>query len=266
MNKKNSTRVDEWNFFSKEVERLQGIPGNYFSQYCIEEAYNAYKLSGFSSWKKFSDKVKNHIIIYTIPQYGDKGDDLISKSDFSFIQNNIEKYKKRQGKNMRASQDLMDLFKTAHYACMGYVMLEENSLLMNNSVNKKNLTKKYYSDAGFDVKSAEDCIIESLNKQIVRTGLSVAIPNGYTGLLRSRSGLASQYDLEVGAGVIDSSYRGQIKIVLRNFSNYPVRIKKGDKIAQLIVIPVKLGYFKEVQTLPESQDNRGANGFGSTGI
>lgn len=125
------------------------------------------------------------------------------------------------------------------------------------------LSKTHAYDAGLDVPSNEDAIVFPGRSKLISTGIKIAIPKGCVGLIRSRSGLACK-GIEVGAGVIDATYRGEVKVLLRNFSENPFQIHKGDRIAQLLTMPVELGLYSEVETLSDTV--RGENGFGSTGV
>lgn len=99
---------------------------------------------------------------------------------------------------------------------------------------------------------------------IVGTGISVAIPPGYEGQVRPRSGLMAHHGVACGLGTIDSDYRGEIRAILFNLGERPYRIVPGERIAQLVFAPVaRPGLFVEVDKLPESL--RGASGLGSTG-
>ena len=120
-------------------------------------------------------------------------------------------------------------------------------------------------DAGYDLKSIEDTIIYAQTQQIIHTGIHIAIPEGYVGVVKDRSSVASK-GLHVLAGVIDSSYRGELKIVLINLSKNYYRINPLDKIAQLLIIPHLDWHVAEVQSLVElGTTDRNSNGFGSTG-
>ena len=100
---------------------------------------------------------------------------------------------------------------------------------------------------------------------IVGTGVKVAIPEGYVGLLfvRSSLGIKRHLDLANGTGVIDSDYRGEIKVCLRNTGPTHQYVKRGDRICQLVIVPVHLNPWVEVDTLDETE--RGEGGIGSTG-
>ena len=100
---------------------------------------------------------------------------------------------------------------------------------------------------------------------MVPTGLAVAIPEGHVGLVAPRSGLAARHGLGVvnAPGVIDAGYRGEVMVILVNHGTDPVTLERGDRIAQLIVVPFVTPVFEDVDELPESV--RGEEGFGSTG-
>ena len=123
--------------------------------------------------------------------------------------------------------------------------------------------KKHYNDAGFDVRANINIIIPMGSYAIVKTDLHVAIPEGYVGILKSRSGLACKHGIETGAGVIDASYRGYISVKLYNHSYKDYTVNIGDKISQMLIIPVMLSEWEEVDSLDETERNE--NGFGSTG-
>ena len=122
--------------------------------------------------------------------------------------------------------------------------------------------KAYKTDAGFDLFAAKKTIINSQSEKAISTGLAVEIPKGYFGLIKIRSGLSINQHLTESAGVIDSDYRGTLKVVLVNYTYAPKTIEEGEKIAQLIILPVpeiKIVIKKEL-----SKTERNKNGFGST--
>lgn len=121
---------------------------------------------------------------------------------------------------------------------------------------------------GFDVRCSEHTVvIHSREAVLVGTGLHIAIPQGYVGFLKSRSGLASKKWLEVGAGVIDADYRGEVKVLLHNHSDEDVVFNYGDRIAQLCIIKISEADVEPVMSLDELGDtSRGTDGFGSTGL
>ena len=98
-------------------------------------------------------------------------------------------------------------------------------------------------DAAFDLRSAVDLVIQPSQKEIIPTGLKVEVPEGYAGLVWDRSGLASKKNIHALAGVIDSSYRGEVCIVLKNLGNEDFKVERNDRIAQLLVQPVAKVYF-----------------------
>ena len=119
-------------------------------------------------------------------------------------------------------------------------------------------------DAAFDLRSREDTILPPGKKEIVKTGLAMAIPEGYAGLIWDRSGLASKNSLHVMAGVIDSGYRGEIGVVLINLGKEDFQVEKNMRIAQLLIQPVVRPEISVVEELDETSRNKG--GFGSTGL
>jgi dUTP pyrophosphatase len=121
-------------------------------------------------------------------------------------------------------------------------------------------------DAGFDLRSVEDVEVGPGERAMVRTGLAVAIPEGHAGLVLPRSGLASRHGLTLAnaPGLIDAGYRGEVICAVVNLDRTtPVKIAKGDRIAQLVVVAVPDLQPAWVDELPTS--TRGEGGFGSTG-
>lgn len=120
--------------------------------------------------------------------------------------------------------------------------------------------RAYEGDAGYDLRSPSDFVID---KEItVDTGVHVEIPEGYVGILKSKSGLNVKHSI-IGTGVIDSGYRGSIKVKLYNLGVYPHEFKRGDKLIQLVIYPV---YTPEIEVVDElSESERGERGFGSSG-
>lgn len=120
-------------------------------------------------------------------------------------------------------------------------------------------------DAGVDLRARETVVLEPGERAMVPTGIAVAIPEGHVGLVAPRSGLAIRSGIGVvnGPGVVDAGYRGELKVILVNHGGEAVTLQRGDRIAQLIVVPFVTPSFEEFEELPESV--RGAQGFGSTG-
>lgn len=119
--------------------------------------------------------------------------------------------------------------------------------------------------AGVDLCAAEDVELDSLERQRVWTGVSAAIPQGFEGQVRPRSGLALKLGLSMvnTPGTIDSDYRGEIGVILVNISKDKIVIRKGERIAQLVFCPIVRAEFEVVEQLENTV--RGAGGFGSTG-
>ncbi len=119
--------------------------------------------------------------------------------------------------------------------------------------------------AGMDVVSAEDVTIAPGMRHAVATGLAMAIPEGYEIQVRPRSGLALKHGITVPntPGTIDSDYRGELKVILINHGGADFAIRRGDRVAQLVLAPVTRASWLEVETLDETA--RGTGGFGSTG-
>lgn len=122
-------------------------------------------------------------------------------------------------------------------------------------------------DAGADICSAEALTIAPGERALVSTGVSIALPEGYAAFVVPRSGLAAKHGITVlnSPGTVDAGYRGEVKVALLNTDpRTPFEIHVGDRIAQMIIMPVTRAEFVPVGTLPESV--RGDGGFGSTGV
>ena len=117
--------------------------------------------------------------------------------------------------------------------------------------------------AGHDIYSAYDYVISSKGKQLCKTDIQIACPDGCYARVAPRSGLTHKHFIDVGAGVIDPDYRGNVGVILFNFSDEPFEVKKGDRIAQLILERIYLPDLEELPSLDETV--RGKGGFGSTG-
>ena len=121
----------------------------------------------------------------------------------------------------------------------------------------------HHGDAGLDLYSAEDKIIKPNERAIVKTGIAMEIPHGYAGLVWDKSGIATKGGLKVLGGVIDCNYRGESLVAIVNLSDKDYEVKKGEKIAQMLIQKVEHMEIEEVSEL--SDTSRGAGGFGSTG-
>ena len=119
-------------------------------------------------------------------------------------------------------------------------------------------------DAGFDLYAAEETIISPGQRMLVRSGIKMAVPEGYVGLIWDKSGRAAKDGLKTMAGVLDSGYRGEILIVMHNLSDKEVKIEKNHKVAQMLIQPIHKAEFEEVESLDDTQ--RGEGGFGSSGL
>jgi len=118
--------------------------------------------------------------------------------------------------------------------------------------------------AGLDLSSSVDTVVPGKGKAIVKTGLSVACPPMTYARIAPRSGLAVKKFIDVGAGVVDADYRGEVGVVLFNFSDEDFVVAKGDRIAQLIIERIEMSTVVEVEDLDDT--SRGAGGYGSTGV
>ncbi|MFW6311874.1 MAG: dUTP diphosphatase [Nanoarchaeota archaeon] len=119
-------------------------------------------------------------------------------------------------------------------------------------------------DAGLDLYSAEEKVLKPGEKDVIKTGVKVAIPSGYVGLIWDRSGLAVKNGLHCLAGVIDSGYRGEIGVAIINLSKENFNVEKNMRIAQMLIQPVFRMDTEVVDSLDETTRNEG--GFGSTGL
>lgn len=123
------------------------------------------------------------------------------------------------------------------------------------------------SDAGMDIRSVEDLTIPAGKRALVHTGLVMALPPRYEAQVRPRSGLALKHGITVlnTPGTIDAGYRGEVGVILANFGDDDFKVSKGDKIAQVVIAPVtQPDEIVEIEEIDET--DRGAGGFGSTGI
>jgi dUTP pyrophosphatase len=122
-------------------------------------------------------------------------------------------------------------------------------------------------DAGADLYAISELVLAPGERALVKTGIAIALPNGYVGLVHPRSGLGLKNGISVvnTPGTIDAGYRGEIGVVLINHDLHEsFQVKKGDRIAQLVIQKVENAQFKMVNQLPESE--RAAGGYGSTGV
>lgn len=126
---------------------------------------------------------------------------------------------------------------------------------------------KTHGSAGVDLYAAIEapCVLEPGERKLIPTGIRIALPDGYEAQVRPRSGLAIEHGIGMvnSPGTIDSDYRGEIKVILINWSSEPFALHRGDRIAQMIIAPVNQVEWQETDTLDETE--RGGGGFGHTG-
>ena len=128
--------------------------------------------------------------------------------------------------------------------------------------------RAHTGDAGYDLRSVEEVNLAPGSRALVRTGISVAIPEGYAGLVLPRSGLAVRHGISLvnTPGLIDSGYRGEIQVPLINHDREETfLIEEGTRIAQLVLVRAATAVFSEVEFLEATTDGRGEGGFGSSG-
>jgi dUTP pyrophosphatase len=119
-------------------------------------------------------------------------------------------------------------------------------------------------DAGADLIAGERVVIPPRGRALVGTGIRLELPEGHAGLIWPRSGLAVKKGIDCGAGVVDSHYRGEIKVLLFNHSDEPFQVEPGDRIAQILIQKVETVKFVAADSLNSTA--RGGGGFGSTGL
>ena len=117
--------------------------------------------------------------------------------------------------------------------------------------------------AGYDLYACDDCIIAPTHRALISAGIALVLPPGVYGRVAPRSGLAVKHGIQVGAGVIDPDYTGEVKVVLFNHGDRHFEVRKGDRIAQLVLEKCDTPDVVEIGLLEETE--RGSGGFGSTG-
>lgn len=122
--------------------------------------------------------------------------------------------------------------------------------------------KAYDTDAGFDLFTPFEFTVKAGDSAVVDTGVHMVIPSGYCGLIVSKSGLNTKYDIKT-TGLVDSGYTGSIVIKVQNHGHKDFHFHRSEKISQIVILPVPEATLNMVDTLPDTE--RGANGFGSTG-
>lgn len=144
------------------------------------------------------------------------------------------------------------------------IVVKQRNIIANS---ENNLAYANSGDAAVDLRSVDEVVIETGERRLIGTGLALSIPEGYYAEINSRSGLAAKHGIQVlnAPGIIDSGYRGEIKVILLNTDkNEDFTVKKGDRIAQMIVKKLDPVVFEVVSDLDETE--RGEGGFGSTGV
>ena len=122
----------------------------------------------------------------------------------------------------------------------------------------------YDDDAGYDLFSAEDTLLMPGARATIGTGLKFAVPRGHAGFIWDKSGIAARHGIKTLGGVLDANYRGELKVILTNLGQTPYPIRRGEKIAQLVIKPI--AHPELVETRIEEATERGTGGFGSTGL
>lgn len=126
--------------------------------------------------------------------------------------------------------------------------------------------RTHADDAGLDLTSSEELVIPPGGRALVDTGIAVALPAGTVGMVCPRSGLAARHGVTVlnGPGIVDAGYRGRVKVALHNTDpEHPFPLERGDRIAQLVVVPFLAPTLQQVDELDDTE--RAAGGFGSSG-
>jgi dUTP pyrophosphatase len=126
-------------------------------------------------------------------------------------------------------------------------------------------SRAYDGDAGLDLPAVEALVLGPGERAVVGTGLAVAVPDGHAGFVQPRSGLAAKHGITIvnAPGLVDSGYRGEVKVVLLNTGDEPFQVEPGMRIAQFVVLPVATVEPVEVDELPATE--RGERGHGSSG-
>ena len=192
--------------------------------------------------------MKNSISILRTPQFWT---DVNSRTNF-FQRENMKK-----GCKLDCESPSQKLFIQSHPS-FGFLYVKK---LRNNAAIPKRRSEEA---ASYNIALAEDIVVPAKGKTMVKTGISVAIPEGCYGRIAQRFGLAIKRFIDVGAGVIGADYRGEIGVVLFNHSDEDFVVKPGDRIAQLILEKIETPTVKEAEELPDTK--RGTDGFGSTGV
>lgn len=142
-------------------------------------------------------------------------------------------------------------------------LAERNMVKISMDYDDVNIPRRAHkADAGYDLFATHDIYVNPHGKVTADTGVHIEIPAGYFGDIRPKSGLLFNHDIFT-AGTVDSGYRGAVKVRIINFGNEPYQFRKGEKIAQMVLVPCLTPDLVIVEELPETE--RGNGGFGSTG-
>ena len=155
--------------------------------------------------------------------------------------------------------------RVVYYCYILIILLNAMSVLKVKRLSENSFVPTLGSNhsAGYDLYSAYDYVVPARDRCLIKTDIAISIPDDCYARVASRSGLAVKFGIDVGAGVIDKDYVGNIGAVLFNHTDLDFIVKKGDRIAQLILEKIHYATVTVVDTLEET--DRGANGFGSTG-
>lgn len=159
--------------------------------------------------------------------------------------------------------DFYDNFSATCYKGTGcYVRFYAMWLKVKLDDGAKMPTKAHYTDAGFDLYSMEDKCVPAKSSAVFDTGVHIELPQNTVGMLKSKSGLNVNHGI-TSEGVIDVGYTGSIRVKLYNNGTEDYIVRKGDKISQLVILPIVPALLKQVDELEDTE--RGENGFGSSG-
>lgn len=147
---------------------------------------------------------------------------------------------------------------------MEYIKVAKST--MTDGGDAKIPTRGSKEAAGWDLYSSENIVVPARGKAIIPTGIHIAIPYGYYGRVAPRSGMSWKKHTDIGAGVIDSDYRGTIGVVMFNHGEQDLNIELHDRVAQLVIEKINTNEMKEVNLNDLNNTERGEGAFGSTGI
>ncbi|KAL7665933.1 Deoxyuridine 5'-triphosphate nucleotidohydrolase [[Candida] zeylanoides] len=143
--------------------------------------------------------------------------------------------------------------------------MEQTLQVLLRSKNATLPTRGSVLAAGYDIYASQDAVVPAQGQGLVATDISIIVPVGTYGRVAPRSGLTVKHGISTGAGVIDADYRGEVKVVLFNHSTKDFEIRKGDRIAQLVLEKIVMAEVKQITEEELLTTDRGSGGFGSTG-